>query len=64
MRHTDFWNRLEHTLGRAHYRVWADQLVMSELGERTASEALDAGVPPKEVWDAVGKVLELPSSER
>jgi hypothetical protein len=38
--------------------------VIGDLGGRTASEALAAGVPPKEVWAAVWKVLELPASER
>ncbi|WP_457208972.1 DUF3046 domain-containing protein [Nocardioides sp. P5_C9_2] len=27
-------------------------------------EALDAGTPPKQVWAAVWRVLELPDSER
>lgn len=64
MRHTEFWDRLESALGGVYYRVWADQLVMSDLGDRTAREALDAGLPPKEVWAAVAKTLELPASER
>jgi hypothetical protein len=63
VRHTEFWSRLEHHLG-TRYRVWADQFVIADLGRRTASEALDAGVPPKEVWRAVWRALELPASER
>ena len=31
------------------------------LGGRTAVEALDAGIPPKQVWAAVWRVLELPA---
>lgn len=64
MRHTEFWARLEHALGRGYYRAWADQFVMSDLGGRTAEQALDAGVAPKEVWAAVWAALELPASER
>lgn len=64
MRHTEFWARLEHALGSGYYRVWADQLVMGDLGGRTAREALDAGIPPKEVWAVVWSVLELPDKER
>jgi hypothetical protein len=37
---------------------------MAELGGRTAREALDAGVPPKEVWRAVWTALELPPVDR
>ncbi len=64
MRHTEFWARIDHHLGSAYSRVWADQFVMSELGGRTVNEALDAGFEPKQVWRAVWAVLELPASER
>jgi len=64
VRHTEFWARMEHALGPAYARSWADLFVIGDLGGRTASEALAAGVSPKEVWAAVWKVLELPASER
>jgi hypothetical protein len=64
MRHTEFWARMDDALGRSYARSWADTFVISELGSRTASEALAAGVPPKEVWAAVWRVLELPPSKR
>ena len=64
MRHTEFWARLERAVGAGYYEVWADQFVMSELGGRTAREALDAGVPPKQVWAAGWSALGLPASER
>ena len=63
MRHTEFWARLDHALGRDYSRSWAQQFVITELG-RTAQEALDAGIPPKEVWAAVWRALELPSNQR
>ena len=55
---------MESALGPAYAHAWADQFVMGELGERTAREALDAGEPPKAVWAAVWRALELPPSER
>ena len=64
MRHTEFWARMEQALGPAYAHSWADMFVMGELGGRTASQALEAGVPPKEVWRAVWSALELPASER
>lgn len=64
MKHTEFWARLEHVLGRTYARSWASQVVMSELGNRTPEEALHAGIPPKQVWAAVWRNLELPPSER
>ena len=64
MRHTEFWARLEEALGAGYYRVWADQVAITALGSRTARVALDAGVPPKEVWAAVWAQLELPARQR
>lgn len=64
MRHTELWARLEQHLGSGYYRSWAGQFVMADLGRRTTEEALAAGIPPKEVWAAVWRSLELPESER
>ena len=64
VRHTEFWARMEQALGPAYARAWAEQFVIGELGGRTADEALDAGVPPKQVWAAVWRALELPPRER
>ena len=55
---------MEHHLGVGYARVWADTQVMRALDGRTATEALDAGEPPKRVWRAVHQTLELPPSER
>lgn len=64
MRHTEFWARMEHHLGPAYARSWAEQFVIGDLGHRTAQQALDDGVPPKQVWAAVRLALHLPASER
>jgi Protein of unknown function (DUF3046) len=64
MRHTEFWARMEHALGPAYARVWADQQVIGDLGGRTVTQALEAGEPPKQVWRVVWERLELPASEK
>jgi hypothetical protein len=64
MRFTEFWARLDRHLGPAYSRTWAQQKVIGDLGGRTAQQALDAGIPPKEVWAAVWRDLGLPVSER
>lgn len=64
MRHTEFWARMEQALGGSYARTWAELTVLSELGGRTPSEALAAGVSPKEVWAAVWRKLELPEAQR
>ena len=64
MRHTEFWDRLDQALGEAYARSWAELTVITELDGRTTAEALAAGVPPKRVWAAVRRQLELPESWR
>ena len=64
MRHTEFWARMDDALGETYARSWADRFVIGELGGRTASEALAAGVSPKDVWAAVWRVLDLPADKR
>ena len=64
MRHTEYWARLTDALGEAYARSWATQFVMADLGGRTASEALAAGLAPKEVWAASWRALELPERDR
>jgi hypothetical protein len=64
MRHTEFWARMESALGPSYARAWAGQFVIGELGGRTVDEALAAGEPPKRVWAAVWRTLELPARDR
>lgn len=64
MRLTEFWRRMEHHLGEAYARTWARDQVLSELGERTVYQALEAGWSVQDVWRAVWRRLELPASER
>jgi hypothetical protein len=64
VRHTEFWARMEDALGPTYARSWAELFVMAELDGRTATEALAAGVPPKRVWAAVWRTLELPASKK
>ncbi len=55
---------MEHALGRAYARTWAEQQVISDLDHRTVAQALEAGDAPKDVWRAVWARLDLPLSER
>jgi hypothetical protein len=64
VKHTEFWARMDDALGPGYARSWASMFVIADLGGRTATEALAAGIPPKEVWRAVWAVLELPARER
>lgn len=64
MRHTEFWDRMESTLGKAYAGTFAEQFVIADLGGRTVKEALAAGYHPKEVWRAVHAALDLPETQR
>ncbi len=55
---------MDRALGRASAGAWAELFVLGDLGSRTVKEALDAGIPPKQVWAAVHTALGLPESER
>jgi hypothetical protein len=55
---------MDAALGATYARSWAKQIVLSELGQQTAQEALDAGEQPKRVWAAVWRTLELPERDR
>ncbi|MCG7424673.1 DUF3046 domain-containing protein [Kocuria rhizophila] len=62
MRVSTFWELMSHEFGAGYCRVLADDLVLSEVGERTATEALEAGVDPKSVWFAVCRAQDVPES--
>ena len=50
--------------GEAYAGSLARSHVMSALGGRTAVEALDAGVSPREVWLALCADLDVPEHRR
>jgi len=54
---------MEHQLGGGYARVWAQQQVLAELDGHTVDQALSTGEPPRRVWRAVCRALELPPAE-
>jgi hypothetical protein len=64
VRLTVFWERMHARFG-AGYADWlAHDLVIAELGGRTVNAALEAGIEPAAVWNAVCEVVEVPLHER
>lgn len=41
-----------------------DDLIIPGIGDRTATAALDAGVPPREVWIALCIEMDVPPERR
>lgn len=62
MRLSEFWYAVGAEFGDAYGRVLADDLVISELGERTAVAALKGGVPARTVWLALCRASDVPES--
>lgn len=64
VREAELWSRLAEVLPEGYSRVWADQVVLSDLNGLTVSEALAEGMPCKTIWRAVWRHLELPQIQR
>lgn len=64
MRITAFRARLAEELGALRADTIARDHVFSALGGRTVDQALDAGVPVKEIWRAVCDSFEVPAERR
>lgn len=64
VRHSDFWRLMDDEFGAGYARTLAGDQVISALGDRTASEALAAGVPPRDVWVAVCDHMHVPPERR
>jgi hypothetical protein len=61
MRLTDFWERLELTLGPLYAHSWARDIVLPGIG-LTVIDAIAAGVETREIWRAVCESVEVPST--
>ncbi|MFE7846403.1 DUF3046 domain-containing protein [Microbacterium sp. NPDC057407] len=63
MRRSEFDRAVSDEFGPRGGALIAD-LVLSALGDRTAVEALAAGVPPREVWLALCAETDVPPERR
>ncbi|MFI1764975.1 DUF3046 domain-containing protein [Streptomyces sp. NPDC020800] len=60
MRLTVFWQRMAEHFGPGYADTFARDHVMTQLGERTVNEALDAGWEARDVWRVVCSVMDVP----
>ncbi len=60
MRSSEFWELMRGEFGATYADTLAREHVVSALGERTAMQALAAGIDPREVWLAVCADLQVP----
>lgn len=64
MRHSEFWQAMDHVFGKDYAKSLASDLVMGRLGGRTAAEALAGAVDPREVWAALCDAMDVPEPRR
>ncbi len=64
MKLSEFWYAMEHEFGEAYSRVLARDLVLGQCDNMTVLQALESGVPVRDVWWAVCETQELPESHR
>ena len=64
MRHSRFWALAEDEFGAAYAHSLVGSTHLAALGGRTALEALDAGLPPREVWLALCEAMDVPEDRR
>jgi hypothetical protein len=64
MKVSEFRRAVEEEFGEAQGRVLVNQLVIDDLGGRTAARALDDGVPIGRVWLALCRANDVPESRR
>jgi hypothetical protein len=60
VRSSQFWELMREEFGAGYAATLAREHVVSALGERTAEQALAAGVGPREVWLALCADLQVP----
>ncbi|HEY0248982.1 MAG TPA: DUF3046 domain-containing protein [Gryllotalpicola sp.] len=64
MRLSEFNRAVEQEFGAAYGRQLVHDLVLIELGARTAEQALEVGLPAREVWLALCEATDVPVSRR
>ena len=64
MRNREFWELVDEVFGSAQGRALTAELVLGALGDRTALQALEDAVEPREVWHALCDALDVPEARR
>jgi hypothetical protein len=62
VRLSEFRQAIVDEFGSAYGQVLTNDLVLAELGDRTADQALKSGIAPREVWLAVCRAADVPPS--
>ncbi|MDR1393875.1 MAG: DUF3046 domain-containing protein [Bifidobacteriaceae bacterium] len=64
MRQSEFWESINRVFGRVYAKSLASDMVLGALGSRTAEQALEAGIEPGQVWEALCDMMEVEDAAR
>ena len=64
MRLSVFWTLMDDEFGESYSRSLAHDHTLLALGDRTVEEAIEAGIPAREVWDAVCEAMDVAPEHR
>jgi hypothetical protein len=60
VRLSEFWQAVNDEFGGAYGRMIVHDLVLTELGDSSAQDALTRGVPARDVWLALCRASDVP----
>lgn len=64
MKLSEFWFLMDHEFGSVYAKVLARDLVLGELGNITAEQALERGENLATIWKAVCDMQDVPQERR
>lgn len=64
MKHSQFLELMYEEFGESYAEILLRDLVLQDLEDLTAVEALQKGFSPKEVWLAICKTEQIPENRR
>ncbi|HET7397942.1 MAG TPA: DUF3046 domain-containing protein [Intrasporangium sp.] len=59
-----FWTLMNDEFGQAYAGSLARDHVLHALSGRTVLQAIEDGVPPRDVWEAICEDMEVPAERR
>jgi hypothetical protein len=62
MRLSEFWIAVDEEFGSAYGQMLAHDLVLGDIGDLTARQAIARGVPTRDIWLALCKASDVPEN--
>lgn len=62
MRLSEFWVAVDEEFGSAYGRMLAHDLVLGEIGDLTARQAIAKGIATRQIWLALCRASDVPET--